>query len=212
MGRPGQNNNRVSKPRVRLGTTQRVSRENVNLMVNENSQPLVQPRQNLTPTNFPIYQPPVLQTQQYPTYSEYPRRVSYVEQPLNISVVQSRPPLRQMQNFVHEEEVENDLPRKIFEAPSNLLPHFNKNLKGSFLVNKILDENTPITHELECQIVNFTMDLLLKENKGKLNFGPNKVEILHIVGQSIVRTFPRLKNAIRRNENPLWQHVREFFL
>lgn len=80
-------------------------------------------------------------------------------------------------------------------------------MKGQMLARKLLDPNTLVSHELECSAINYAMDVLYKENKNKLNFGANRNALLHIVGRSLVMTFPRLKTEIREGENVNWEHV-----
>lgn len=100
----------------------------------------------------------------------------------------------------------------IFDSAKDLSRYFFSSLKGTFLYNKANNPEVPLTHELTCEVINFTMDLLLKDNNGKLDFGREKINILHIVGQSITKTFPRLASDINNNENPNWKHVSKIIL
>lgn len=173
--------------RGRLGITQRI---------NQNSHRISrETRQSFTPGSISMYEP-------------QDAMVNMVSETSGNRIIQNarRQPLREIQNVSHEHD-DNVGDGPFFIAPSNLMNEFKKTLKGSNIFGKIRDYNVPLTHDLECQAVNFAMDLLLQSNGGKLNFGTEKIEILHNVAKSLIITFPRLKNEIRRNENPLWQHV-----
>lgn len=98
----------------------------------------------------------------------------------------------------------------IFDSPKNLLFYFQNDLKGRIIASKLLNHEVEITHELECAAVNYVMDMLLVETGNNLKFGQKRNEILHIVGQSMVLTFPRLKTEIFPGEDINLEHVRMF--
>lgn len=199
-----------------------MNRESLNVVLDENvpSPSYVQPMMyqpqipvsHLTP-QYPLQQIPHSQHthQMQQAIQIFHSQHTHQIQPNYQTVPQTRQPFRQIGNVSQVENSSLDVDEdNVFTMNMNLMPFFKKSFKGKFLSNKIeeLQRNGgELSHDLTCKTVNFAMELLQKKNNGKLNFKSDKVEILHIVAQSLVLTFPIFKTEIREGENSLWEHV-----